>query len=104
MSDVLAPPEGVLDEPKKEPVLRAGFTVGIYDNGDMLLKFHGEELGMIELYGLLEFARTRIEYNLRFKAPSVTTDALVQLLELKQQLKTVEAGINQLCGSNKASS
>lgn len=38
--------------------LRYGFTVGLNSQGELLFEVHGDQMGVVELYGLLTIAET----------------------------------------------
>lgn len=81
--DWLAP-----EVPQPKPLeMKVGFTVGLYENGDLLFKIHGSAPGAIELRGLVDFARQYVEYNLKTnKVPSVEKDILREIQAIKDHL------------------
>ena len=42
--------------------LKSGYTVGYKENGDLVFEIHGEDTGLIQLLGLNEYARHRVEF------------------------------------------
>jgi len=42
--------------------LKSGYTVGYKENGDFVFEIHGEDTGLVQLLGLHEYARHRVEF------------------------------------------
>lgn len=90
-------PVPATDTVKKNPSVRAGFTVAVLDNEEFLFKVHGTQPGIIELHGLVEFARRNID--MQFKELTSEPDIAKTLDKLVESVQSLQDQINKLRAS-----
>jgi len=74
------------------PEIKVGYTVALMGDGALVFDFLGEELGLIELLGLQEFAKMKIQTYI--ESVGCTGDARVH--EVGKAIQKIHLSLNEI--------
>jgi hypothetical protein len=99
---VVGEPESLSTPASTVPVqkkIRVGFTAAVLDDGEFVFNIHGTQPGLVELHGLVDFAKKVVDAQMAEQL-HIGESAIIKRLDgLMQEVKTIQEEVAALRAS-----